>query len=478
MPNGLVSKENPGQILSRSNLSFRISEADRCAFVPFLRLGRFTSMGGEEAEFSRADLKEILAAYDPDILRAPIIVGHDTQGIDDRELYRSPLSYGVVRSLRPHPDNPDILEAEINPCSKTALTWMQDGNVINVSPSFYKPESPINPTPGKRYLRHIALLGTNPPAISGLPEFRFQVSDRPCDFEAFSLDGGFAHFDPIQTPTADFMAGVRSGLIAKRGLKAADRIMPRSLVEKTRLQEERYFLEFQKNQKKGNQITLNSTPPEPNSPNDGDESKISDTTQTNKEAMGEQQKDNQANSDDLQRHLENYQRQLDEITAERDREREARKKAQQQMRRNDAMAFAQRAIENGILSRSALNIETVDFSVEGVPKTENMSVIDFMTSLDDRQLGYFKHLVSKQLSGFAPDLNFAGFDPTVELTQDANRSAATNFSAPDDGGKYTTESNQNYALIQQIARRDNLSFEQAVAKLSTLSQSPSFGRLS
>ena len=45
------------------------------------------------------------------------------------------------------------------------------------SASFYPPQAPNNPTPGKWYLRHVAFLGAQPPAIAGLKDIQFSAGD-------------------------------------------------------------------------------------------------------------------------------------------------------------------------------------------------------------------------------------------------------------------------------------------------------------
>ena len=45
------------------------------------------------------------------------------------------------------------------------------------SASFYPPHAPNNPTPGKWYLRHVAFLGAQPPAIAGLKDIQFSEDD-------------------------------------------------------------------------------------------------------------------------------------------------------------------------------------------------------------------------------------------------------------------------------------------------------------
>ena len=46
-------------------------------------------------------------------------------------------------------------------------------SIPKVSASFYAPESKINPEPGQWSLRHVAMLGAQPPAVKGLKGFAY-----------------------------------------------------------------------------------------------------------------------------------------------------------------------------------------------------------------------------------------------------------------------------------------------------------------
>ena len=54
---------------------------------------------------------------------------------------------------------------------------VQAGRFKKRSASFYPPQAPNNPTPGKWYLRHVAFLGAQPPAVAGLKDIQFSEDD-------------------------------------------------------------------------------------------------------------------------------------------------------------------------------------------------------------------------------------------------------------------------------------------------------------
>ena len=55
--------------------------------------------------------------------------------------------------------------------------YVKNGLYKKVSASFYSPESKINPEPGKWSLRHVAMLGAQPPAVKGLKGFAYSEED-------------------------------------------------------------------------------------------------------------------------------------------------------------------------------------------------------------------------------------------------------------------------------------------------------------
>ena len=124
--------------------------------LEILKAGSFTATGGAHVHFSEADLRAIVTAYDPSILKAPLVIGHPTLDAP---------AYGYVKSLSfangkllAEPAQVDVQFSEM----------VNSGRYLSLSASFYTPGAPGNPRPGSYYLRHVGFLGAWPPAVKGL----------------------------------------------------------------------------------------------------------------------------------------------------------------------------------------------------------------------------------------------------------------------------------------------------------------------
>lgn len=184
------------------------------------RAGTRTSSDGRTFHFSSKDLDEIASNYDPKVFRAPLILSHNTFGKSDRDLAQSELAFGVVEKVVREGDN---LHCYCNPIAPEISNWVKEGRILDRSASFYPPDSPNNPTPGKWSLRHVALLGRTPPAVKGmsalsLSEFDFAEDDDSVEFGAMKVS---------TSKIASMFGGIRDFLIEFVGLEAANRILPR-----------------------------------------------------------------------------------------------------------------------------------------------------------------------------------------------------------------------------------------------------------
>lgn len=119
-------------------------------------------MAGQTLDFTEADLAATVAAYDPALSEAPIVVGHPRHDAP---------AYGWVRGLRLN--TASGIEADLHQVDSAFAEMVAAGRFKYVSVSFYAPDAPNNPVPGVYYLRHVGFLGAQPPAVKGLrtPEF-------------------------------------------------------------------------------------------------------------------------------------------------------------------------------------------------------------------------------------------------------------------------------------------------------------------
>ncbi len=139
--------------------------------VHIFKAGKQTSAQGVTREFSVNDLKQIASSYKPEVHEAPIRIGHE----DNDKV----PAWGWVKDVKVKGDE---LFAEID-FSPLAEEYIKNGLYKKVSASFYSPDSKINPEPGNWSLRHVALLGAQPPAVKGLKGFAYEEgADGVLDF--------------------------------------------------------------------------------------------------------------------------------------------------------------------------------------------------------------------------------------------------------------------------------------------------------
>lgn len=127
--------------------------------IEVFRAGTHRDDQGVEHYFSEADLDGMASSYNPALREAPLTVGHPKDNLP---------AYGWVKgvsraasgelTIAPHKLEPQFAE------------MVQAGRFKKRSASFYPPQSPHNPTPGKWYLRHVAFLGAQQPAVAGLKD--------------------------------------------------------------------------------------------------------------------------------------------------------------------------------------------------------------------------------------------------------------------------------------------------------------------
>ena len=141
------------------------------AQIEIFRAGQHTDDSGRVHSFSAADVAGMVAAYNPAQREAPLTVGHPAHNLP---------AYGWVKKI------------EVNAAGNLAMTTHQvhpafaemvaGGAFKKRSASFYPPKHPNNPSPDAWYLRHVAFLGAQPPAIAGLADFAAGSDDGAVNF--------------------------------------------------------------------------------------------------------------------------------------------------------------------------------------------------------------------------------------------------------------------------------------------------------
>lgn len=174
--------------------------------------GRQTTMSGVTLDFSESDLEASARAYDPAKHEAPIVIGHPKHDAP---------AYGWVRSVSAGAEG---LMAEPHQVDAAFAELVGAGRYKKISASFYVPDAPNNPVPGVYYLRHVAFLGAQPPAVKGLKQAEF------ADAETGVVEFGDWGMDT----NASLWRRMREWLLAKFGQEAADQVAPDWQIEAMR----------------------------------------------------------------------------------------------------------------------------------------------------------------------------------------------------------------------------------------------------
>lgn len=137
--------------------------------VEIFKTGELVSANGQPDVYSLADLVEIASTYNPQIHEGPVVISHNNDRNWARLLTsKSQLSNGWVKVLRVK-DNSLFADIEVDDFTFKAI---QEDKLKKRSIGLYPKNSKHNPTPGKYYLRHVALLGIEAPAVKGLQDIK------------------------------------------------------------------------------------------------------------------------------------------------------------------------------------------------------------------------------------------------------------------------------------------------------------------
>ena len=136
--------------------------------IHFMTEGEHTDANNSVEDYDLDYLQQIKNSYEPKLFESPIVIGHEE---DLEAIYRNDKapSFGWVKSLGIDEDGLYAI-ADLAP-ELSNLIERDVPPYRYVSSAIYEPDNPFNPVKGKApYLRHIAFLGGQPPAIKGLPE--------------------------------------------------------------------------------------------------------------------------------------------------------------------------------------------------------------------------------------------------------------------------------------------------------------------
>lgn len=147
--------------------------------IEIFKPGRQIDDSGIEHVFDAASIAGMAAAYDPALREAPLTVGHPASNLP---------AYGWVKGLSVNADGRLVMDPhQVEP---QFAEMVATGRYKKRSAAFYPPQHPSNPKPGTWYLRHVAFLGAQPPAVAGLKDIQFSESEAGEGFVCFSEAGG------------------------------------------------------------------------------------------------------------------------------------------------------------------------------------------------------------------------------------------------------------------------------------------------
>lgn len=129
------------------------------AQMEIFRAGQHIDDSGVVHNFSAADVTAMARCYEPTLRESPLTIGHPADNLP---------AWGWVKGLADR-DGTLLMHAhQVQP----QFAEMVDKKLFKKrSSSFYPPQHPNNPKPGHWYLRHVAFLGAQQPAIAGLADF-------------------------------------------------------------------------------------------------------------------------------------------------------------------------------------------------------------------------------------------------------------------------------------------------------------------
>ena len=166
-------------------------------------------VGRQSGEMTEERVRGAVAAYDPALHEAPLVLGHPK--------HDSP-AYGWVSSLN-YDEETSLVTAQPVKVQEALVEAVKAGSYRKVSASFYRPGVAENPAPDGYYLRHVGLLGGTPPVIKGLPALELA--------EAGAEDIVTVEFGEVRGHVLErLLRGLRDWIIESQSIEKADEVLP------------------------------------------------------------------------------------------------------------------------------------------------------------------------------------------------------------------------------------------------------------
>lgn len=187
--------------------------------VEVLKVGTFRDMHGRDIAVTRDDLTELATSYDTALYRAPVVIGHPR--VEDN-------AWGVIERFEVDGDSLYAIEGQVD---AQFSAFRDAGHYAERSLSYFLPDSPNNPTPGKKHAKHLGFLGGAAPAVPGLE--RLQGRQRVAALSAFDPDDTQVVSLSMRNDrrwgfgtAASMFRRLRDWMIESMGLERADALLP------------------------------------------------------------------------------------------------------------------------------------------------------------------------------------------------------------------------------------------------------------
>lgn len=184
------------------------------ARIHLARPGKYTDAHGRAVTLGADRLKALAASYKPGTDKAPLVLGHPTEGAP---------AFGWVDTLEV--DDKGDLYGNVSQVSPELSDAVKAGKYRNVSMSFYPKGSGNSPAPAAEALRHVGILGAEVPAIRGLTPLSLADGDDAVTVDF--ADGGRIGWWSVKQAVRAF----RDWIIERDGTEAADKAIPTYLID-------------------------------------------------------------------------------------------------------------------------------------------------------------------------------------------------------------------------------------------------------
>lgn len=188
--------------------------------IPLLKTGKRQDAFGNEADITLDVLKSLRRSYNPDqVYEAQVVIGHDEDLAAIPNNDRAP-SFGQLKSVHIKPDPLDEgqykLEGLVDLVDE-ADDWVKRRLYNHISLAYYEPDNPYNPSEDE-YIRHIALLGAQPPAIKDLGKMvKLKEKNMKMNIRSFQegedIEEVVVDAPPVDGPLEDIQAFLKDNAV-------------------------------------------------------------------------------------------------------------------------------------------------------------------------------------------------------------------------------------------------------------------------